>query len=307
MEASSFSVCAVIVTFNPNTENLQQTLLALQRQTRAVVVVDNGSDLDIQNWLRGQAVKAPIELILLGQNMGIAHAQNTGIQWAIGHAFTHVLMMDQDSIPGLDMVKRLAAAMTAMRAAGLKVAAVGPCCRDPRSGVVATFARFINGKFVNAACPPDAYLPVSLLIASGSLIAAETFQEVGLMEDGLFIDHVDHEWGLRAHAKGYGLYAVGDAFLTHNLGDRTMRIWLGRWREVPLHSPLRHYYMVRNTILLLKRDYIPADCKAFLLRQLAFIFCFFCLFASPRHRHFFKMAQGLIHGLRNVTGAYQGD
>ncbi|MFP3480127.1 glycosyltransferase family 2 protein, partial [Burkholderia sp. SIMBA_057] len=71
------------------------------------------------------------------------------------------------------------------------------------------------------------------------------------MNESFFIDHVDTEWCLRANAAGYALFGVCAARLDHELGDRIVRLWAIRWRAVPVHSPVRMYYMFRNTIRLL--------------------------------------------------------
>ena len=53
-----------------------------------------------------------------------------------------------------------------------------------------------------------------------------------------------------ARAAGGLLAAVPRAGLAHRLGSDGRRVWLGRWRYFPHHSPLRHYYMLRNSLAL---------------------------------------------------------
>jgi len=68
---------------------------------------------------------------------------------------------------------------------------------------------------------------------------------VGLMDEDLFIDHVDSEWCFRAKAKGFQLFGVGGAAMTHALGERRKEIWFLRRRIVTLHKPFRYYYIFR--------------------------------------------------------------
>ena len=46
-------------------------------------------------------------LIAPRENLGVAAAQNQGIEWAKQQGATHVLLLDQDSLPHPDMVARL--------------------------------------------------------------------------------------------------------------------------------------------------------------------------------------------------------
>lgn len=95
------------------------------------------------------------------------------------------------------------------------------------------------------------------LISSGCLIPLSVIDAVGTMESALFIDQVDTEWGLRAQKEGFRLYGVRDAVLTHGIGEDFVRPWFAPWRALPIHSPVRDYYLVRNTIAVFFRRRAP--------------------------------------------------
>ena len=76
------------------------------------------------------------------------------------------------------------------------------------------------------------------------------------MREDLFIDHVDLEWGVRARKAGWRLVAVPGAKLTHSLGDDVVRL-PGRDQPVHVHSPIRNYYILRNTIALVRTSLLP--------------------------------------------------
>ena len=75
------SVCAVVVTFQPDQGELATLLEALRPQVDALVLVDNGSDQP--QLLHGLAANFDSQLILLEENQGIARAQNLGIALAL--------------------------------------------------------------------------------------------------------------------------------------------------------------------------------------------------------------------------------
>mgnify|MGYP002888735411 CR=1 FL=1 len=59
---------------------------------------------------------------------------------------------------------------------------------------------------------------VETIITSGSIIPVKVLQNVGLMDETLFIDYIDYEWCLRAIHKGYQIY-LSDSKMRHNMGD----------------------------------------------------------------------------------------
>ena len=95
----------------------------------------------------------------------------------------------------------------------------------------------------------DAVVNVDFLLSSGSLLPLSALANIGLMDESLFIDHVDTEWCFRAKAHGFQLFGVCDAVMTHALGERRKEIWFLRQRVVPFHKPFRYYYMFRNSFL----------------------------------------------------------
>ena len=88
----------------------------------------------------------------------------------------------------------------------------------------------------------------------------------------------------------------------HTLGERAFRV--GQ-RVIHYHAPVRQYYMMRNRILLYRRDYIP---KGWIVQDLFRVLVKFVLFSlvfAPRGRNIAMMLRGLWHGLRGIVGPYR--
>jgi len=299
-------VCAVIVGYFPDITELLKVLHSIRLQVDGVVMVDNTTDKGVASQVEEATKELTNCLISLGRNIGVSAAHNMGITWARNHHFTHVLLLDQDSIPSIDMVEHLINALDSIQNNKEKVAAVGPRYIDPRSGHESFFVRFGRLKIKHVWCS-DAQqniLPVDLLISSGALIPLKTIGDVGDMEDDLFIDHIDNEWFLRAKSKGFQAFGVCNAIMKHSLGDGSIRVWLGRWRYVPRHNPLRHYYTFRNSFLLYRRKYVPIQFVINDLVRLMYMFVFYSLITPPRFRHTVMMLRGLQHGILGKTGSY---
>jgi len=289
-------VIAIVVTYQPGLDLLDKLLNALFKQVDSVVIVDNGSTIDVSLCFK-QYSSRQVAVIQLGKNMGVAFAQNRGIEYARGQEAQFVLLMDQDSIPEPEMVKIL------LSAAILKVAgSVGPRYLDTRQDNPPPFIRVRGLRLERCSCPTlDSIVSVDYLIASGCLIPMAVLNQVGGMREELFIDYVDIEWGLRARHFGYQSYGVCGARMTHCLGNEPIE-YLSK--KVPLHSPLRHYYHFRNAVLLYKERWVPGNWKLVDGWRLCLKYVFYSLFAKPRLAHWRMMTLGIWHGLRGKAGQY---
>jgi rhamnosyltransferase len=306
MTVPSCSVCAVIVSYQPDLAAFGELVEALAIQVDAVIVVDNGSSPACVEHLRATIRGARMKLIECDSNLGIAAAQNIGVRVALDAAHSHVLFMDHDSTPLPGMVDALLAAEAQLAADGIRVAAVGPDSIDRRTGSAAGFVRFGLGRIRRVRCRAgEPYKESDFLIASGMLVAASVLKDVGLMNAGYFIDHVDTEWCLRARLKGWRIFGVCEAKLLHRLGDSVTRIWMGRWREVGVHSPLRDYYGFRNTVLMLADVPMPLLWRIAFLYRLMLFLMFLGVGIAPRAERIRMMMLGFWHGLRGRTGPYE--
>ena len=301
------NVCAIVVTHQPDISVLTDVLNGLARQVAAVVVVDNDSEEKTLRLISTCAEERGLHLLALKDNLGLGAAHNRGIDYARGQGSQYVLILDQDSVPCAGMVARLVQASETLRASGHRIAAVGPRYVDPTTRQSSFFVRFGCLEFRRVWCDETSAQTheADFLISSGSLISISAIDEIGGMDEAFFIDHVDTEWFLRARAKGFKSFGVCDAIMTHKLGSETLNVWVGRWRTMPLHSPLRHYYTVRNSILLYRRQYSPRKWIVNDVLRLLKVFCFFVLFAAPRLQHAGMMVRGAWHGLRGRAGRYK--
>ncbi len=282
---------AVVVAYRPDAHLLGRLLHALAPQVQGGVVINNGSDLPLADAALAQL---GFEVRHLGDNLGVAAALNQGFRWALDRGADFIISFDQDSEPAADMVARLLRAHAALAAAGRQVGALGPQQVDRRSGRVADAFAPVRWRHHRVQPQPGQVLEVDHLITSGCLVPAAAWRHAGPMLEPLFIDYVDIEWSLRARARGLALFVVGGALLQHALGDGVHH-WRGR--QVAKHSPLRHYYLVRNGLWLQKLPYIPWSWKLPNLVALAKKFVFFSLASRPRGAHIRAMLRGIWAGL----------
>lgn len=287
------SIIAVVVTYNPSFEVLSRLLVSTSSQVGRLFIVDNGSQC-------ADGVKQLVSTILnadftgLPQNFGIAYAQNVGIRLAYEHNAEYVLTLDQDSVPEPGMVKKLSAVFDQVQGSE-RIAAVGPLLLDESTSLALPFFSYRNGRKQRITPTVGGeILNVECLVSSGTLLAMRAIVEVGLLREELFISYVDVEWCLRARSHGFQVLGCCAATMTHNLGERRLKI--GRYL-IPLHSPLRHYYVFRSGVYMQRLSHVSTTWKRADRRQLARSFILFGFIGLPKFEEITSMFRGLKDGL----------
>lgn len=295
-------VCAVVITYRPQVNLLQQVIEGVQHQVGRLLVFDNGTqDQELDTYFLQLQRTSAAHIERSPHNIGLAAAMNHAAEHARADGFTHILLLDQDSLPDSDMVATLKAALEQLQRSG-PVAAVGPQFSDRRTGYIAPFIRVdfpISQKLKGG---PGQQVRCDFLISSGSLIPLESFDRVGPMDEGLFIDNVDLEWCFRAKHRGLALFGICDAQMRHSIGDvlRPSRVVSG---GIKIHNPVRLYYITRNRVLLYSRKETPLVWIAQDIPRLILKFIGTLIFISPRRAYFQSMTKGLRDAFRGKTGA----
>lgn len=288
-------VAAVIVLFHPDWEFVLRNLARLAGQVGNIVLVDNTPAPSSPP----QPLPDTVALITLGENTGIAHAQNVGAAEAERLGAHYLVLFDQDSEIDDQLVTRLLAALAALESLGEKVAAVGPRPFDTTKG-----EKHVP-PLVDIEPVGDRFTRVWHLISSGSLVPLAAFHAVGPMDASLFIDSVDHEWCWRARQHGYSCFIDESVLMAHALGSAVVRI-LG----YPLRNtePVRLYYQFRNHVRLMLHYpclRVPHNWRLKRLVALPIKFASNLLFMPNRLNRFRCMLEGIRDGMLNRGGAAQ--
>jgi rhamnosyltransferase len=301
---SAEAVAAVVVCYFPDLSALRTQVRALAVQVGRVIVIDNTPGERITDL--SALASEPCELHANGQNLGLARAQNEGIRLAAESSHRFVLLMDQDSSPEPAMVAKLLDGCESLQATGHAVGAVGPRWIDRHTNQSAPFVKLGWLGMRQLHCDGTAAtIECDTLVASGCLIPLEVIDRIGAMDGDLFIDQIDIEWGLRAQKLGFRLYGVCDAVLQHGIGERSVRVWFLRWRNVSVHSPLRDYYIARNIVAVFFRRPAPLRWRLFNLRLLLGLLFVMGTQVPPRGERLRMTLRGIADGLRGRLGAFE--
>jgi rhamnosyltransferase len=291
----STRVVAVVPTFHPEPA-VRERMRLLRAQTDGLVVVDDGSG-PVADALLAELEADGHRVIRHERNSGIAAALNTGMAAAFADGAGFVLTLDQDTVLGDGYV-----------AACLDVFARA----RPETRLAVVCADVINGApSIPAERTPEGFGIVREAIQSGMVIPRAAIEAVGDLDARLFIDLVDTEFCLRARAAGWLSVVADGTSIDHELGERVPVTFFGRPRfeadgsprTYEYHSPLRRYYIMRNTVDLvlrwLRRE--PRWAASFVRRQINDLRL--AITAGPhRGRQFLAELVGALHGLVRHRG-----
>lgn len=236
-------VYSVIVSYNPNETLLREKVEVLLSCGVSPVIVNNSS------YCLSSIVGS--QIIELGDNHGIAFAQNKGIEFLKSHSADVVMFFDQDSVINEDLVNALIEPISHNKAR-----MTAPVFEDERRGFfyklitvskIGRVLKFSKNEIF------DGFL-TNAVISSGHTVHLSVFDTVGAFDNGLFIDYVDTEWCLRASSSGFMTYICTGAKMVHSIGDNVIDF---KFIKIPVHSPYRRYYRIRNSFLLFRKSHIP--------------------------------------------------
>lgn len=252
MATPSFgSVCAVVITYNIG-NGFDVCFKSLKSQVDHVMIVNTSTDGNATGQVL-EKCRGETTTIIESPENNLGMAQNIGIEAALAAGFDWVLLLDHDSRLGAGMVAAMERAYLAQPDRE-KIGLIAPCLQDPD---VASQPRYLveKGKsFAQAEITDSVLKGVICVSASGSLIPARVFRDLGLrMDERLVIDFIDTEFCLRLRSRGQRILAVRDAKLIHRIGERREHRFLGMRATTTNHSALRRYYQYRNRLLVWKR------------------------------------------------------
>lgn len=269
--------------------NLAEVLAQVQR----LIVVDNGSDHEELIPLRAASINYNFDLIENCENLGIAEALNQGIRWAKDRGFHWVVLFDQDSKITQHFVQRMFATWEDHPNRD-RVCSIHPRYIGPANGEELIVPRMRDGgPFVS--------------MTSGCLMPTWIFDRIGWFASEYFIDLVDWEYCARIRAAGYLVAQSKEATLLHAAGN-PIRVKFFGFHFLPSHhSPVRRYYITRNSILFYKRYLFvfPREilCTAYWQFR-GTLKCF--LLEKDRSRKFRNFLLGTWDGLRGKMGKREG-
>lgn len=225
------NLLAAIILYYPDRAVVIRNILQFVKYVDKLIIWDNTPENDTSffNELNEYSNK----IIYRGEkeNCGISYPLNRCAEYAIDNCFTHLLTMDQDSyFIDFDAFKKNIE------------------CNVSNARI---FAPLINRESDKTNLT---YQVVDYVIQSGSVFDVRVFREIGFFREDFFIDQVDIEFCYRARKNGFQSIIFNCSSLNHELGhSKGGKKILGSIHITSDNYPaFRRFYLVRNTILLMR-------------------------------------------------------
>lgn len=274
-------IYAIIVTYNPDMENLKKSIERIEREVDGIIICNNSNKMiEVKN--------DKIEYINFETNLGIAKAQNVGMKRAFGiYKADFIIQFDQDSLMDVGMIKVLKKTYIEYYKKNKNISIIGPQEYD-KDTLEEEKIKFYNKKNTSN----TDIIQVEVLISSGCLISKEVYFKIGGMKEEWFIDIVDFEYCWRAKKNGVEILKLKNARLAHKLGEGKVRTRLGF--KINIGSPIRHYYQFRNILYSLSLNYIPLKWKVGSVIKLLFKILFYKILLKDGKVRVEYMKKGII-------------
>lgn len=287
-------VCCVIVTYNIGND-FYNCYNAIKNQVDYVIIVDNGSNTDTLKVLKEIENNEYTKVIYNNENLGIATALNRGVKHAIENDFKWIITLDNDSIATDSMVSNM-------------LKEYNNLTENIKKDVVSLFPVYKEQAFKEEKEEEktEGYEFLLTEITSGNMIKAEVFDKIGFYEEKYFIDYVDIEFSLRLASYGYKQIRIKNSILMHRLGDSSKKSILGKDVVYTNHSPIRRYYLARNSFYVWKKYYrifpkfVIRDIIYFLYKTLLIL-----IFEKDKDNKVKMIFRGLKDSKLNKTGIYK--
>ncbi len=244
-------VLTIIVTFNGAdtvTRLVDSCVDPSGRLTSPMLIIDNDSSDDTLEVLEGIMLDG-IEITWLARNIGVAAAYNMGVEQALLRGAGWMLILDQDSVCGPGMLKKLRASARHLEREGRRIGAICPLVSslEHPDCVHLPYNWGRRGLETVASIPKDQdrMVQIDSCLTSGTMYNVQALEAIGGFREEYFIDFVDHECHLRLRKKGWEIWWDVAPRLYHRLGRIQRNTDQGLWIE---HDPVRYYYMARNML-----------------------------------------------------------
>jgi FkbM family methyltransferase len=244
-------VGVVVLSYNGRDLTLAciESLRAVDWPETEIVVVDNHSEDDSVAAIRRETPE--VTLIENDANLGFPGGCNVGIRHALEQGCDYVLLLNNDTTVASDCIRRLIEAAEEEGAARILCPLVYYADTPDLiwyAGSAWNPARIYNGGYHGRGERDvgqfDGVRSTGAATGAAVLIAREVFEQIGLLEEALFLQAEDVEFSARATATGFGISVVSDAKVWHHVSAASG----GEF------SPLAAYYCVRNG-LHISREY----------------------------------------------------
>lgn len=250
---------AIIILIWNGKEDTLECLRSLQADTypeKEIIVVDNGSTDDSVEAIRTQFPS--VTILQNGTNLGFTGGNNIGIRYALENSADYIFLLNNDTSLEPDALRHLVEVAQSNPSYGLLTPVIHYFDAPQEIWFADSRVDLRRGTAVHGPSrrPTREEEPFSIPWATGCamLVRADVIRRLSGFDDRYYYTWEDVDLSLRVRASGSDIVSVPRARIYHKVG-RAGRVF----------SSKRHYYAVRNSLLLVSkhagRDYLPAAAR----------------------------------------------
>jgi len=288
-------VSIIAINYNSLDDTLEflQSTRQLTYPNVEVIVIDNASKVKPGDIIR--ELYPEVKFIQSETNLGFAGGNNLGVRAAKGD---YLFFINNDTLLPENFLEPVVAFMQQHPDAGM--ASTKVLYPDGKTiqyaGAIGISAVTGRGKrlglFEEDKGQYDTCYKTDLGHGASLIVPRKIIETVGSMPEIFFLYYEEHDWCEHVKRAGYNMYYIGTSHLLHKESVSTGK-----------ESPLKVYYMTRNRLLFMRRNFFGMPYVLGLL--------FFACVATPKHtvryivKGNFALLKAYYRGLLwNVTNNY---
>lgn len=221
-------VAGSVILYNSSVKSLD-AIRTYWNQVDKLYVIDN-SEITNSELIKYLCCQSNIYYVKNEENFGVAYGLNQAASLALRDGYDYILTMDDDSKAPADLIKNMLSFLTTHK--------------------YREYVGIVSPVHTKTASNRSYYRELPFTMTSGNLLNLQIYRNIGPFREDFFIDHIDHEYGLRLNRAGYKVIELTDLLLDHKLGEKKQSSFFGR--NFISHTPQRGYYFIRNSIVLSK-------------------------------------------------------
>jgi GT2 family glycosyltransferase/2-polyprenyl-3-methyl-5-hydroxy-6-metoxy-1,4-benzoquinol methylase len=242
-------VTAIILNWNGKEDTLEclASVRQLDYTNLEIVVVDNGSTDGSVDAISKQY--PGVMLLQTGSNLGYAGGNNVGIKYALGHGADYVLILNNDVVVAPDFLTEFVNAANLLPTGSVLGAKLYSYDRPDTLCSLAGQWNSESSSFEYIGCNQkdgplfECMLEVDYVIGCALFTSADSFRDVGLLDEKFFLNYEETDWCYRARANGHKCIVVPKAKLWHKVSSSF------GGPDSPVHT----YFMTRNELIWAKK------------------------------------------------------
>lgn len=276
---------ALIVTFNPDLERLNQCVSSIANQVDKILIVDNGSKN--QNSISKFLTKFENIIFFKKEtNKGLSKNYNEGIQFARENNYDFLLILDQDTICEKNLIEEVS------KHSNDEYAVFVPFKQHRNKDYQQHLYRISsedrhhgNAEVVRTA------------INSGTCINLHTLPPNFQFNEKLFVDCIDWDFYLRLQSAGFKTLRVNTTRIFVEIGNTTKHKFFSYTWFAKNYSPKRLKISARDFVVFIKSNYKIGwqNLKPHIIYMLWTYWMI--MFEKNRLKKYFEVLQGLFLGI----------